>query len=149
MRYVITLLAATLLLGGAVVANAAALPSVDVTKTIDTATEMEMTGTVEVCNVTGDDPDDVTVEMVDDNVFAKTTKGKPGFVNIGATVTFSPALEPGTMIAANTCEEFDFTASYSDPGDVRELRNEIAITLEGRQGKIFRDIVSQELSDPD
>lgn len=148
MRYVITLLAATLLLGGAVVANADALPSVDVTKTIDTATDMGMTGTVEVCNVTGDDPDDVTVETAIDTVFAKTVKGKPGFVDTDATVTFSPLLE-GTVIAADTCEEFDFIASYGDPGDVRELRNQIVITLDGRPGKIFRDIVSEELSDPD
>ena len=149
MRIVPILFAAMLLLGSAVVAHAQANPSVDVTKTITSATETSMTGVVTVCNVTGDDPTDVTVASVEDTVFAKTAKGKPGWVDAGASVVFSPTLEAGTVVVANTCEDFAYTATYDDPGDVRELRNEIEITLDGRPGKVFRDIVSFELSDPD
>jgi len=118
-------------------------PSVDVSKTFDAATETTASGTITVCNVS-DDPIDVTIDTIDDNLFYKQGPG-PWTWLVAGTVS---GLAPGDVIPAASCVDGSWEATYTLPEGTTALRNEVHVKLVDRD-KVFVARESFEFPDLD
>jgi hypothetical protein len=119
------------------------LPSVDVSKTFDAATETTASGTITICNVS-DDPIDVTIETIDDNLFYKQGPGPWTWL---ATATVS-GVAPGDVIPAASCVDGSWEATYALLEGTTALRNEVNVKLVDRD-KVFVARESFEFPDLD
>jgi hypothetical protein len=108
-------------------------PRVDVSTTFDHADGNSASGTIKVCN-TSEDPIDVTLESIDDNLYSKQGPGSGAWL-VKATVS---DLAAGDVIPARECLDGFWEASYSTlPLDTINIRNEVAVSIEERDMVFF------------
>ncbi|UCH86452.1 MAG: hypothetical protein JSU97_07975 [Dehalococcoidia bacterium] len=109
-------------------------PRVDVSTTFDAADETSASGTITVCN-TSEDPIDVTIESIDDNLYYH--KQRPGSWEWLLKATVSDDLAAGVVIAAGECVDGSWQASYNLPDGTINIRNEVQVELEEREMVFF------------